>query len=73
MGLLSWLRRRLGRGPAKPATPPRVMHLMVSGFRARCGADWTPAAPLTIEKRMVDCRACLYLMQRDGIKQTTRR
>ena len=72
--LLEWARRRLKGGrSARPGPPKRVMHLMGEWTKARCGVDWSPANTLTVERHMVDCDRCLWLMRRDTIGKLAKR
>ncbi len=61
-----WVRRLLGGRAPRPGAPPLnrpepgpSFHLHLPGtMRARCGARMGPSVILTVETKMVTCRAC---------------
>lgn len=76
MSLLGWLRGLVRGRPAQPVAPeakPLVMHLLGPGPRARCGAPWTPANPITIELHQVTCRPCWAIGSRERIARIATR
>jgi len=77
--VIRFLRRLLGLGEGQPEQPDAskaralTMHLMGAVGRSRCGAPWTPADPLTIELKVVTCKRCWAIGQREQIARIAKR
>lgn len=75
MGIRDWLRDlfRPAPPPVAPHARPRVMHFAGPQMQPVCGVPWSPADPVTVEGKVVDCIACRRMVKRLEIDRLFKR
>jgi len=75
MGVLDLIRDLLrpARPPVAPHARPRVLHLAGSQMQPACGVPWSPADPVTIEGKAVECLACRRVVRRREVDRLFKR
>jgi len=74
--VIRWLRHlfRPAPPPVAPNARPRILHLSDGRqMQPACGVPWSPADPVTIETKAVDCIACRRLAKRLDVDRLFKR